>query len=574
MGQNASTNPAIDIDSVNSIIEQGREKYRSEEFKAAVDKFYTALQIAEKEGYTKEESICVNNIAAIFYHQRNYQKALEYFERSYQIDEAKGDVKGMASTLNNMAIANNSLGNYKAALDFYGESIELKEQLQDTMGIATSLNNMGLVYFKVGDYERAIKLYKESLETIDKLENNWKKANTNGNLARAYLKKGEPQKALFYADNALILAKKDGSKHLIFECYMTLESIYYELGWYKDAYKALSYKYSYHDSIFSVDKDAMLTDLRVKYEMEQKEKENEVLKQEKATQKVVIRNQIIIGIAIIVVLFLVLFIAFILYISNLQRKDALSKMSLQKEELDLQKNELERLDLIKSKLFSIISHELRGPLNSLSGTISLLQQKRLTREELSKIADEVQVRLHQTNSFLNNLLMWAKSQMGGISGKPESFDVKLLVMANVALLDDMASKKGVRIENAILSEQYVYADYTMIELVIRNLISNAIKFTRQGDVITISAHEEKDQLVLEVCDTGIGISKENQEKLFSLDTFTTQGTAQEMGTGLGLMLCKNFVEANQGKIWLRSKLGNGSAFYISLPYGKVTQAQA
>ena len=190
----------------------------------------------------------------------------------------------------------------------------------------------------------------------------------------------------------------------------------------------------------------------------------------------------------------------------------------------------------------------------------------LTQEEIGPMSDELLKNVKNTSAMLDNVLFWAKNQMEGIYIKKEIFNIRQMIIANFINFDKQSSDKKIMLINSIAKPINVIADAGTIDIVVRNLLSNAIKFCRAGDSITISATVESRFLYLSVADTGTGMSKEVQQKLFnSADYYSTHGTANETGTGLGLNLCVEFVTLNGGSIWVESELGKGSTFTFTIP---------
>lgn len=227
--------------------------------------------------------------------------------------------------------------------------------------------------------------------------------------------------------------------------------------------------------------------------------------------------------------------------------------------------ELEKMNRLKDKLLSVVSHDFRSPLNSLRGTLNLFLQGAISNEELKMLSKDLVNKLDNTYNLLENLLNWAKSQMQGMQVYKNEIDLAELTRDTVKLLRPMAENKMVTLNNDILEAMPVYADNEMIKLVLRNLIANAIKFTSAGNSIFLHADNDGRFVKVSVKDNGLGISNENQSKLFKLESFTTSGTSNEIGMGLGLNLCKDFIEKNGGNIWFESELGQGSTFYFTIP---------
>jgi PAS domain S-box-containing protein len=230
---------------------------------------------------------------------------------------------------------------------------------------------------------------------------------------------------------------------------------------------------------------------------------------------------------------------------------------------------LQELNELKDRLFSIISHDLRSPLLSLMDILSMANEGAVSKEEFKSYLPTLSKNIGYTSGLVENLLHWSKSQLEGTVINSVHFDIKDNAAYIVNNFGKAANDKGILLQNNILSPAMVYADMDMIQAVLRNLVSNAIKFCSQGDRITISAEIRASKLTIWVTDTGVGIASENIGKLFSTNNFTTRGTTNEQGTGLGLLLCKDFVEKNGGTIGVESKQGEGSRFYFTLPVGPV-----
>ena len=230
--------------------------------------------------------------------------------------------------------------------------------------------------------------------------------------------------------------------------------------------------------------------------------------------------------------------------------------------------ELTKLNAEKDKFFSIIAHDLKTPFNSIIGFSEILveQVKEKNYQGIEQYTGIILQSSQRAMDLLMNLMEWSRSQTGKMEFNPAYFQMIELINEVELLLDDAAGQKSIVITNTLPDNIAVYADKNMMSAVLRNLISNAIKFTHPGGEIIISV-EEKDELTVSVSDNGIGIPKERIEQLFRIDeNYSTSGTLNEKGTGLGLILCKEFIEKHGGKIWVESEEGKGSIFYFTLPY--------
>ncbi len=232
---------------------------------------------------------------------------------------------------------------------------------------------------------------------------------------------------------------------------------------------------------------------------------------------------------------------------------------------------LKELNTTKDKLFSIIGHDLKGPLNNILGFSELIDEgyENLSREEIQKYNNLIYTLSKNVSELLENLLTWSRAQREKLVNTPQNISLRFMVERCFNLLENPAEQKQIALENNVPSEIVVFADEEMITTVIRNLISNSIKFTKRGGKISVSAKQNNGSVVTEIRDTGIGIQKNQIKNLFKPDVnHSSQGTDGEKGTGLGLIICKDFVEKNNGEIWVESDPENGTSFYIDLPEEK------
>lgn len=228
--------------------------------------------------------------------------------------------------------------------------------------------------------------------------------------------------------------------------------------------------------------------------------------------------------------------------------------------------ELMELNFTKNKIISIISHDLRSPLSSLKGILSLLNNRSISQEEFYQLSADLEKNTENLSDMLDNLLQWAFTQMKGFTPNPVNFSLHQIVEEQIGLFSEAARQKGISLHNYIAVHTTAYADVNHIRLILRNLINNAIKFTNDGGSVSVRAVSDNDHITVSVSDTGIGIQEDYLKKMFSSDQPTSAvGTKGESGTGLGLLLCKEMIAYNGGEFWADSKPGVGSSFYFSLP---------
>lgn len=231
-------------------------------------------------------------------------------------------------------------------------------------------------------------------------------------------------------------------------------------------------------------------------------------------------------------------------------------------------NQLRELNATKDKFFSIMAHDLKNPLSIFALATDTLakENKNLDPEDLNEYLHDLNENAQNIYSLLENLLTWSRTQRGKIIFTPDIFDLKYLIDSNVQLYSSAASAKKINIINKVAKEVKVYSDSNLINTVLRNLVNNAIKFTDEDGSITINVESNVKSHIVSVKDTGVGMSEIALDNLFRIDVnFTSLGTNNEKGTGLGLIVCKEFVNIIGGEIWAESELDKGTTFFFTIP---------
>jgi len=240
------------------------------------------------------------------------------------------------------------------------------------------------------------------------------------------------------------------------------------------------------------------------------------------------------------------------------------------ERLKAEKGEirLHQLNADKDRFISILGHDLKNPFNNLLGLSELLTEdiRKLNIDEIDTIANDINKTAKRTYKLLEDILMWARTQQGKIPFEPQILNFRDICIDILEILSPNANAKNITINCTPSDEINIYVDIDMLKTIMRNLVSNAIKFTNNGGVININAEQNSENVTISVTDNGIGIEPDDLKKLFDIsEVLTTKGTAGETGTGLGLLLCKEFVGKHGGKIWIESEVGKGSEFKFTLP---------
>lgn len=259
------------------------------------------------------------------------------------------------------------------------------------------------------------------------------------------------------------------------------------------------------------------------------------------------------------------------------------EIETQHQEIHEQKRVLEELNGVKDKMFSIIAHDFRSPLNTIQGVLSLLHMDALSEHELRVLLPDLTRKVDASINLLDNLLHWSRSQMQGIKVNPSTFRLRRVINDTIAHMHQLATQKDILIQVFVDDSLQVHADLEMTRLIIRNLLSNAIKFSYEGHAIHIEVHQNEtlpcdevksnDQAIISITDFGVGIPESILQDLFVRNGYSTKGTAEEKGTGLGLNLCQECVRLNGGEIWANSSDLGITNFSFTLPLAEATTEQ-
>jgi two-component system, sensor histidine kinase and response regulator len=544
----------IDITRMKSIIYWGFLHHN-----VAYDLNYTALEMAKKNEYIEGEAFGYDRIGIMEFYRGNYADAIAHFKKSLDLFVKIKNKDGLAYSYNHLNWAYAEQKKYKKALHYGKISLQIREEQNNPRGVSKSLSDIALVFKKMGELDSAIHYLKAAIQTAVNIKEYLYQAEFCQQLSAVYLLQNKLDSALYYANTSYNLANQIINSRQVVKSAEVLSKIYKQKGDFKNAFK-------YHD-IFYTTKDSLITE-----EAERNTIQQEIKYEYEKEQAIIMQRQKLIRISLISVIILLGTIAFLVYRDTrrtkrnnqlLQQKN--KKILLQKEEIEKQAKYLEELNNIKSKLFTIVSHDLKNPIALTSVYMHLLHEEAMTEEEFQMLLPEISKHLKNTSALMNNLLLWANSQMDGLSWNPVPFDLFELAESNAEIIRSFAKIKGIIINNEVEPKSFVFADKAMLDIVFRNLLTNAVKFCKQGDTITLSAIKTCNGVQVNICDTGVGMDAHTIKNMFVEQMHSEIGTANEKGWGLGLILCREFVERNKGKIWVESEIGKGSEFHFTIP---------
>lgn len=556
-------------DAYNSL---GQLYFESGQNDSALSYFQKDLKLREEFGDKNKMDDFLYNIGKIYYNLKMYAKAVEYYQRALKLTKETNNKEKIAQIVTSIGNVYYDWKKYDKALDFYQKSLSLAEELGSQRGIARILNNIGLVYKNIGNYNKALEYCKKSIDIRVALKETKDIFYPLTSIAEIYMKMGEYGQSLAYLFQAQKLALETNQKKQIMESYYLIHEVYSQSGDYQKSLEYHKLFSNLKDSISSEEMNKRFAEASVKMETEAKERENRLLKESKQAQQ----YYFIVISGLFIILILVILNRYfnknkankLLNEKNLQIKNQHKKLEEMFIELQKKEENLSDANATKDKFFSIIAHDLKNPLHSITLSSDLLinKYKQMSGEQLLDLINSIYKSGQHLSSLLENLLQWSRAQSGKIEFDPIHFDIRELSVENISLLLGNAIKKKITIENNIPDATYVYGDPNMISTVIRNLISNAIKFTNEHGQVKIFAKEVKGMIEISVIDNGVGIEDEDLKKLFRIDIHhTTIGTLREKGTGLGLILAKEFIDIHNGKIWVERNKDVGSTFIFTLP---------
>ncbi len=546
------------------------------DFGSMLSSYHQSADIAEKLGNLDLAAKATSNIALFDMQEGEYDQARQLMEQVMAICLRTGDsalAEMVTSHLSELAYRRRQ---YDQALQYARRALRTAHAFHDESDIASFTDDEGKAIAAMGEVRKALELYRQSLAWYTRA-NDWLGTVTTQTLmAQAYLQVKDFRQALRYAQASLDGSRSLRRQRLIRESAKALADIYEAAGDDRNALRYFKLYKDYSDSLFNDQSHKRLLAVAAGYDFEKKESRLRAEQAEKDAryQQTLRKDAVKISITVLVIVILSL-LAFILFRSRYVNRRVNHLLWEKNEKIEEQKQTLEQqaVQLLlnnrqKDILFSIIAHDLRGPLNSLKGLMDLLKEKRLSEEEINSIMNEFRRNVDQSAELVGNLLFWASSQLGGIVARPVALPLQPLVQEILGLFSHQARQKNVLLREELDPAVRVMADKDMLQVVIRNLVSNAIKFCRPGDTVTVSCFHCGPEVDICVADTGIGLQEDALDKIRRRESFTSYGTAKEKGTGLGMLLCREFAEANRGRFRIESEWGKGCRCYCSLPAGQ------
>jgi two-component system sensor histidine kinase/response regulator len=487
-----------------------------------------------------------NNLGNLHRSMGQLEKALDYNRLALGYRERAGDTLLLSSSLNNVGNLLTDLNQLDEAKQHHERALVLNRAIGDKRSIANSLHNLGTIYIKQGNYRLALEYYKNAASLREDIKDMRALTSALSGQAEAYIGLKNYTQAIASAERSYTLARQIGVPKEASEASRMAFLAHRDGGNPNRALEFLEIHKHLSDSLVTLDRQKAIANLESVAELNRKKDELNILEQERIYQ----RNLLLfICIGLIVALFLLGWI----YRSRVRERRIIE--------------ELRRLGEMKDQMFSILSHDLRSPLNSLHSMIELMDMEALTADEWRAFKDTLIRQFDVTDDTLRDVLLWAKGQFEGEKSTAQSILLKEAVDSNVDLVNLIATRKGVTIQVDVDASARVLADRAHLMAIIRNLLTNAVKYTPSGNSVQLRNQTLDGNQLLFFEDQGMGMTPEQMETVFTTSGQFTQGTGGETGSGLGLVFVRDLVRRNKGTIHVSSELGVGSTFKVALPSG-------
>jgi signal transduction histidine kinase len=514
----------------------------------ALSYFLKALDFAQSIPKKRGKADILTNISGVYYDLQDFEAALERVNEARTIYLELGDSLNISYTANLLSIVHNAFGNFELAYKYNREALEMLLKSKDTIQI---------IYNYLGTTEillRQMKLdeaSREALKVID-LANEFGEIDplisSYATLSYIYFRQGKIDLAERYTNKTITVSKEYNVKNKLPEVYQIKALIASSKNDFERSITLINKGKSINDSIRSLEIADQVSELNVRYETEKKESEIARLNTEQEVRNLQLSQAKTRNVFLLVVLLLGFIVIIVIWRSYSQR----TKINRQ----------LKAANDTKDRLFSIIAHDIKNPLSAFTAITNSLEEnyRSMSSDEVGLFISKLDSSANKLFDLLQNLLEWSITQSGSLSFNTEKVNLHLVIEETITLFQGAIEAKDLQTKNEVSKDMYVIADYKMLFSVVRNLVSNAVKFTPVNGEIFINSKPKGQLIEVEVSDTGSGLSDQLKETLFDKKSTNESKT----GTGLGLVLCKEFVEKNGGTIRVESKKGVGSQFIFTL----------
>lgn len=553
----------------DALLQRGRLRRDQYQQEPALADMQAALKLYRAIHHQVQIANTLNDISILYANADDNPHALEYFGQALAIFRQMGDLKGESYALNNIGIIyHQGMDDPDKAMEYFQASLAIKEKIKDNYGIPRSYSNLGAISEDRENWEEALMYYRKAEVLFAALHDDAASATNYNAIARVLMSQGRYDEA--YTNVSLALQKATKAKGLFaaWRSSKMLASLEEKRGNLRQALYYQKQAYDLNDSLNAQRHESRVEEMRARFSAEEQQREIELLKKDQVIREAELSRRNLLTYVLLGGILVAVVVAGGIYYAYWLARRRRDELALKSQEIALQRDDLDRLNKEKDRFFSILSHDLRGPLAALKGLSYLLTHHMdvLTHDEVQQIKSKIDVSLDNLTGLINNILEWSMASSRKRRQLLDKVSTQEVIQKNISLYQPIAENKGVNLVYEAHTETFGYTDYHALDTVIRNLLSNSIKFSHANQDVVISVKKDADKVAISVRDHGIGMSPEVQERLFTLDTAVRQaGTQQEKGLGIGLALCKELMEENQGDIRVNSQPGKGSEFIVSIP---------
>lgn len=549
--------------------------YRRGQWQKTFDYSKDSYDLAIAANDLKQAGRVLNSMGALYYEQNNFLMAIEQFKKAFEISSKADDLYTQIRSLNNVAFNYSQLEELDSAMYYAGKSIQVNIQAGSPYLTGFANRVIGDVYFKRNQLDSAEVVFERALQMgriqgIKSFE-----ASVLHRLGQTYLLQGKIEEAKAILEEGVNLAQENSFLDELSKSHKFLARVYDRQGNIPLAYKHQSIYLELYDSLVNKSNQDKLALFQGMFQDNLAQSEMKLLKaqnENQANRLIFSRNlNLVIGLAVILVSGLVIWLFFL----NRNVKKTNSNLISQQQRINDQNIDLEskskqlgEINRTKNKLFSILGHDLRGPVGQVKSIVDMALAGHLDQEEFDELLKTLKKDVDSVYLTLNNTLNWSMSQMEGFKINKVTLNLTELVDSSLQLFQPQFTEKSLKLENLMPPKVQVFADSDLIEVVVRNILINAVKFSEAGDTIKITSELSDDQILWCVIDQGMGMTTEQITKILAEDyviTGSQRGTNQEKGSGLGLQVCKEFVRMNDGELIIQSKLKVGSTVCMKIP---------
>lgn len=565
-----------------------------------------ALELATRSNNTTEQGRSYLTLSKAYWAKANFMLSTDYGFRALRVFENSNQSNYLITTYLSLGRTLAELGNRVKSKEFIKHAIQQSRQIQDSMLLAEGFRELSFLYTEEQKADSAIYYADLGIDYFKKHNKNVDLSILYGRKSRIYFDlrdfaksrefayKGIPldsavgnrralsiskllaaksehqfgnrKAAIRLAQSSILISEKINNQQWLIKGHELLATLFKEEGDLKKANHELELVSQFKDSFFNIEKNGQAEEMQALYELADKQKTIQLLENENKLKQEQFTNQrLYVAILVIGIILLVAIIFFLMRLRRIQKK-ANQNLSEQKEEIKKQAENLQELNQLKTKLFSVISHDLRGPISSLRALLELLADKSMTPEEFVSVSGKLKTNIDSTQQTLENLLNWCLTQMEGIKTIKSQVPLTKAIDQACALLNDAASSKEITWKKNFVEYALASVDRNQLQLILRNLLHNAIKFSKTNSVVNLSITPQENFWKISIHDTGVGMNKEEINTVLNTHYyFSKYGTKQEKGTGLGLMLCKEFIKLNNGFLEIESEIDQGTTISVLLP---------